>query len=88
MKPIAKAPFYAIPRHASVLTTLSGLEVNADMQVLGEDGKPIEGLYAAGNNSGNFFGGVYQKMSTPGMSVGRAFLTGRVAAWRACGITD
>ncbi|WP_102377521.1 FAD-dependent oxidoreductase [Raoultibacter timonensis] len=88
VKPIAKAPFYAIPRHASVLTTLSGLEVNADMQVLGEDGKPIEGLYAAGNNSGNFFGGVYQKMSTPGMSVGRAFLTGRVAAWRACGITD
>ena len=53
-----------------------------------EDRKPIEGLYAAGNNSGNFFGGVYQKMSTPGMSVGRAFLTGRVAAWRACGITD
>ena len=88
VKPIAKAPFYAIPRHASVLTTLSGLEVNADMQVLGEDGKPIEGLYAAGNNSGNFFGGVYQQMSTPGMSVGRAFLTGRVAAWRACGITD
>lgn len=88
VKPIAKAPFYAIPRHASVLTTLSGLEVNADMQVLGEDRKPIEGLYAAGNNSGNFFGGVYQKMSTPGMSVGRAFLTGRVAAWRACGITD
>lgn len=88
MKKIEKPPFYAVPRHASVLTTLSGLEVNADMQVLDEDRKPIEGLYAAGNCSGNFFGGVYQKMTTPGMSVGRAFLTGRVAAWRACGIAD
>lgn len=88
VKKIEKPPFYAIPRHASVLTTLSGLEVNADMQVLGEDRSPIEGLYAAGNCSGNFFGGVYQKMTTPGMSVGRAFLTGRVAAWRACGKKD
>lgn len=88
VKKIGKAPFYAIPRHASVLTTLSGLEVNADMQVLDENRRPIEGLYAAGNCSGNFFGGVYQKMTTPGMSVGRAFLTGRVAAWRACGIAS
>lgn len=88
VKKIEKAPFYAVPRHASVLTTLSGLEVNADMQVLDEKRRPIEGLYAAGNCSGNFFGGVYQKMTTPGMSVGRAFLTGRVAAWRACGIAD
>ncbi len=86
LKPIKKAPFYAFARQAACLTPLCGLEVNGDMQVLDQDGNVIEGLYAAGNNSGNFFGGLIQRMSAGGMGVGRAVLTGRVAEKRALGI--
>lgn len=86
MKKVEKAPFYAFARQASCLTPLTGLSVNGDMQVLGQDDKPIEGLYAAGNNSGNFFGGLVQRMCCPGFGVGRAILTGRVAAKRALGV--
>ena len=64
---------------------MGGLEVNGDMQVLNREGKVIEGLYAAGNNSGSFFGGLVQRMCCPGFGVGRAMLTGRVAAKRALG---
>ena len=86
LKPIRKAPFYAFARQASCLTPLCGLEVNGDMQVLSQEGNVIEGLYAAGNNSGNFFGGLIQRMSAGGMGVGRAVLTGRLAEKRALGI--
>ncbi|MBR2835822.1 MAG: FAD-binding protein, partial [Coriobacteriales bacterium] len=86
VKKIAKAPFYAAPRIAYVMNTLGGLEIDGNMQVLDAEFKPIPGLFAAGNNSGCFFGGIYQDMSVPGMSVGRALLTGRVAAWRALGL--
>ena len=86
LKKVEKAPFYAFARQASCLTPLTGLEVNGNMQVLDTDGNVIEGLYAAGNNSGNFFGGLVQRMCAPGFGVGRAILTGRVAAKRALGI--
>ena len=86
MKKVEKAPFYAFARQASCLTPLGGLEVNGSMQVLNQEGTVIEGLYAAGNNSGNFFGGLVQRMCCPGFGVGRAMLTGRVAAKRALGI--
>lgn len=88
MTKIQEPPFYAIIRTPHVLTTLAGLEVNKDYQVLNENNEPIEGLYAAGNCSGNFFGGLYQLMGIAGMGVGRAFLSGRIAAKRACGIAD
>lgn len=87
MKPIQKAPFYAFARQPVCLTPLGGLEVNGDMQVLNDQGDVVEGLYAAGNNSGNYFGGLVQRMNAGGMGVGRAVLTGRVAAKRAIGAT-
>lgn len=60
--------------------------MNDDMQVLDEENQSIAGLYAAGNCSGNFFGGFVQRMACPGFGVGRAILTGRVAAKRALGV--
>lgn len=36
--------------------TLGGLRINTDAQVLDTDGEPIPGLYAAGRNSGLFYG--------------------------------
>lgn len=73
--PIATPPFYALLSYTSSLISFGGLHVNADLQVLDMQGKPIEGLYAAGEvigaaaTSGNAFcGGM---LITPALSFGR-----------------
>ena len=50
------APFYGIWYGGSLLTTVDGLRINEDMQVLNAESQPIEGLYAAGDCSGSIFG--------------------------------
>lgn len=57
--PIDRAPFYAVPINSGDLGTKGGLKADANGQVLDTSGKPIPGLYAAGNNSGNPFGNRY-----------------------------
>ena len=83
--PIEQGPFYAVPRGANSLPAiLGGLTVNENQQCLDADGQPIAGLFAAGNASGQFYGGVDYPMDVEGLSVGRAitsgYLTGRYVA--------
>jgi len=85
LKPVRKSPFYAFKRRGSILATLSGLDVDENYNVLREDRTPIDGLYAVGNDSGGMFGGINYPLNLPGVSVGRAILSGCIAAWRACG---
>mgnify|MGYP002509861287 CR=1 FL=1 len=59
MIPVATAPFYAIENKASLLVTLGGLDVTADMEVRDTEGKVIEGLYALGAIAGNFYANTY-----------------------------
>jgi 3-oxosteroid 1-dehydrogenase len=50
--PLDKAPFYGLRLHvASVGINAAGLRTNADAQVVHVRGRPIEGLYAAGNSA-------------------------------------
>lgn len=85
LKPVRKAPFYAVQRRAGVLCTLNGIITNGDYQALDADRHIIEGLYVVGNCQGNFFGGLEHQMVIPGMSLGRAMTTGRVAGLLASG---
>jgi fumarate reductase flavoprotein subunit len=85
LKPIKVAPFYAIARKPNVLCTLGGIITNGNYQALDENHEVIDGLYAVGNNQGNFFGGLEHQMVIPGMSLGRAITTGRVAGLLASG---
>ena len=47
-------PYYACKLSGIVLCTLDGIEINTDFQALNAEGKPIEGLYVIGNDSGNY----------------------------------
>ncbi len=85
LKPVRQAPFYAVARKPGVLCTLNGIVTNGECQALDANREVIEGLYVVGNCQGNFFGGLEHQMVIPGMSLGRAMTTGRVAALVASG---
>ncbi|MEA5019829.1 MAG: FAD-binding protein [Gordonibacter sp.] len=70
--------WYILRTNSVVLATVSGLTINGNTQVLDRAGQPIEGLYATGNVSGNFYSGNYPR-HIPGTSVGRAATFGYVA---------
>ena len=77
--PIEQGPFFAVPRGAnSVPAVLGGLTVDENQQCLGAEGAPIEGLFAVGNASGQFYGGVDYPMDVEGLSIGRAITSGYV----------
>jgi fumarate reductase flavoprotein subunit len=75
LKPIRQGPFYASSLTAKLLVIASGLNVNDQMQVLDEEDKPIDGLYAVGNVMGNFFANDYP-ICAPGLSHGRCLTLG------------
>jgi succinate dehydrogenase/fumarate reductase flavoprotein subunit len=79
MTPVDTAPFYGIRTCAWHLTTLDGCRINTDMQVLRENGTPIEGLYATGDCTGGFFANQYPNLFT-GLACGRTMTFGRRAA--------
>lgn len=79
MTPVDTAPYYGIRTCAWHLTTLNGCRINTDMQVIREDGTPIEGLYATGDCTGGFFANNYPNLFT-GLACGRTMTFGRRAA--------
>ena len=75
--PVAKAPFYAIALYPSDLGTNGGLLTDEFGRVLGADGQPIPGLYAAGNCTASVMG---RKYLGAGATIGPSTIFGYVAA--------
>jgi uncharacterized protein len=65
----------------SILTrkSLGGLETDLQSRVLGEDGSPIQGLYAAGEVAGFGGGGMHGYRSLEGTFLGGCLFSGRAA---------
>lgn len=63
----------------NIMVTMGGLHTDGDQRVLGDDWKPMEGLFATGNTVSGRFGRDY---FTPlyGISIGMAFSQGRSCA--------
>ena len=76
---IRQAPFYGCWFGGSLLTTIDGLRINEDCQVLDPELNVIEGLYAAGDVSGSFFSGNYPEYVV-GVACGRSSVEGRHVA--------
>jgi len=74
--PILQGPFYAIRLRSWNLYSYAGLAVDGRLNVIGYDGKPIPGLYAAGEMLG--IGQLMGKTVCGGMAVTPALALGRV----------
>jgi len=57
--PIDKGPFYGARVYPGDIGTKGGLVIDDDAQVLDEQGKPISGLFAAGNSTASIMGDKY-----------------------------
>lgn len=77
LAPLHKAPFYAVRVDAGDIGTKGGLLTNAHAQVLHQDGKPIQGLYAIGNSAASMMGRTYPGA---GATLGPAMTFGYLAA--------
>lgn len=77
-------PLIAVRLNVVTRKSLGGLETDLDGRVLGHDGTPIPGLYAAGEVAGFGGGGVHGYRSLEGTFLGGCIFSGR-AAGRAVG---
>jgi succinate dehydrogenase/fumarate reductase flavoprotein subunit len=75
LTPIKKAPFYATKVGPAILAIPTGLKCNEDFAVLDADGKPIDGLYVAGNMVGSVIAVDYP-INVAGNSHGRCITFG------------
>jgi fumarate reductase flavoprotein subunit len=73
--PLDEPPFYAYPSTVGLPSTYGGVRVDHEMRVLNVFGRPIEGLYAAGEVVGGFHGQGY----ISGTSLSKSAVFGRIA---------
>ena len=85
MHKIEKAPFWGARKHIRVSAEVSGVITNEYAQALDDDGNVIEGLYCAGNLGGPFYGGADYPFHQTGLSLGRCYTFGMIAARHALG---
>lgn len=85
LRPLTKGPFYAMPIYPGDIGTNGGLKTDDRARVLGQDGKPIAGLYAVGNNAASAMGESYPGA---GVTIGPALTFGYLAAKDALGVNS
>jgi succinate dehydrogenase/fumarate reductase flavoprotein subunit len=83
--PLEKGPFYAVRLYVGDLGTFAGLKTNESAEVLNGTGRPIGGLYAAGNDAASIMGGNYPG---GGITLGPAITFGYIAARHMAGAND
>lgn len=79
---IARAPFYALAVVPTPLSTAAGLKIDRDARVIDENGDPIPGLYACGNDADSVMAAEYPGA---GCQVGAGLTFGYLAAEHAAG---
>lgn len=75
--PIDEPPYYGVQVVPGDIGTCGGLLTNEHAQVIGQDDRPIEGLYATGNGTATVMGRHYLG---PGASIANTMVFGFIAA--------
>ena len=81
--PIRRGPFYAVKIVSGSLGTFSALKTDEHARVLREDGAPVGGLWAVGNDMSSMMSGRYP---AGGITLGPGMTFGFVAAHDAAGV--
>lgn len=81
--PIQTGPFYAVQLVIGDLGSFAGLKTDAQARVLNGEGRPVPGLYAAGNDMASIMGGNYPG---GGITLGPAMTFGYIAGRHAAGV--
>ncbi len=71
-----QAPYYAVRLYPGDIGASTGLVTNTHAQVLREDGTPLQGLYAIGNDMHSIMGGIYP---APGITIGPGLVFAYIA---------
>ncbi|MCC2547380.1 FAD-binding dehydrogenase [Hymenobacter sp. BT175] len=74
-----KGPLIAVRLHVITRKSLGGLETDLSARVLGADGQPVPGLYAAGEVAGFGGGGMHGYRALEGTFLGGCLYSGRIA---------
>jgi predicted oxidoreductase len=72
-------PLIAVRLNILTRKTLGGLQTNLDSSVLGKEGAPVPGLYAAGEAAGFGGGGMHGYGALEGTFLGGCIFSGRAA---------
>ena len=83
--PIKEGPFYALREIPAMLTTMSGIHISDDFEVLTADDEAIPGLYAIGNCSGDMYAIDYP-ISLQGNSHGHCLVMGKCLGEQLAGV--
>jgi predicted oxidoreductase len=83
----AAGPLIAVRLHVLTRKTLGGLHTDLSARVLGADGEPVPGLYAAGEAAGFGGGGMHGYRSLEGTFLGGCLFSGRIAGRAAAAAT-
>jgi len=75
----ANGPLIAVRLNILTRKSLGGLETDLDARVLGHDGQPMPGLYAAGEAAGFGGGGLHGYRALEGSFLGGCLFSGRIA---------
>jgi predicted oxidoreductase len=75
----AAGPLIGVKLHILTRKTLGGIQTDLDSRVLGADGSPVEGLYAAGEVAGFGGGGLHGYNALEGTFLGGCLFSGRAA---------
>lgn len=78
-RPLLQAPFYAIPVAPGIHHTMGGVCINTRTEVLNQQEKVIEGIYAAGE----VVGGIHGKNRIAGNAIAEIIVFGRQAGKQA-----
>lgn len=76
---IEEGPFYAFEFSGGMTATFGGPKINRKAEVLNLEGRPVPGLYAAGNA----IGGLFYDNYLDGSQLTAAVIWGRIAAHEA-----
>jgi len=78
LQPLRTPPYYALKCHQAFHGTIGGIKINHHMEVLNQQGAPIPGLYAVGNDTGGWESDTYCYLLT-GTAFAFAINSGRIA---------